>query len=621
MRRYLFGFLLLLSAEAYPQAWEANRPTAGSAHPLPTQLFPADNWWNLNVSAWSVDANSDTLLSNYTTRNLSYDWGNNYGLPFCTVSADHSTITFAGATYSSESDMAVPFPMPTAARTEIGWSEQLDRTIESNTFGGDRHLMCVDTENNKLYEVYQPFYNATASPVTFGADGVHTVQPGTYYAAQVSTWDMNTNDIRTEGWTSTDAAGLQVLPGLVRYDDLYGSGPITHAHRMTFNLTKTGQHVWPATHHTSSGGFLKLGSRLRLKPGKTFTTGAGHCNDGSVEWTAVSKLLQAFKDYGLIVADNGTTGQVTGTNDSRWGDFDSLIRKEVARCLNEINIYTDLELLTEGYSPPLAFSTTILPDGTKNVAYNQIVRGTGGYNNYSFVVSAGSLPTGLTLTSGGTWATITGTPTGTGTSNFTVHVTDAQSQTADQALTISIGLPNGSGVTLDALQISPAENRATFKLGAAGLEYIANCNIQIKTLGDVLIDTVTSATGPSRRSLVSSAAGLSPGTAYKALQSCTGAQTTLTEYSFTTLPTAASGTRTVAISVKPSSRLTGVARVTLDYGTTSSVADGSTQNTSCASGCTVNLSLNKGVQYYRVRWQDASNNVLATSQAQSITVQ
>jgi len=168
------------------------------------------------------------------------------------------------------------------------------------------------------------------------------VQPGQYYCVSAATWDLRSNNTRPEGWTSSDAAGLQVLPGLVQYDEVTGEDPITHAHRMTLSGAASAPpfHVWPATHHAGnhSATHPPLGARFRLQASTNISRFGPNAQ----------KLLQSMKDYGLIFADNGKDGLVTGTNDPRWGAYDGPVRAEFAEALRSLT-FSDFEVISLGW--------------------------------------------------------------------------------------------------------------------------------------------------------------------------------------------------------------------------------------------------------------------------------
>lgn len=174
-------------------------------------------------------------------------------------------------------------------------------------------------------------------------------------------------------------------------------------------------------------------------------------------------------------------------------------------------------------------------------------------------------------------------------------------------------------------QVTPGDTYVHYRFGAFGLPYGQSCTVTLQDSGGSTITTNTLSTGPAKRE--TSFTGLSPSTSYKIVSDCGGyipeAGVAFPADSFTTTAATASGSRTVPINVKPAALLSTAARVTIDYGTTSAVSDGSVQNTSCSNaggGCTVNLSLAKGVQWYRTRWQTSGDAVIATSVAQSIVV-
>ena len=328
--------------------------TIGGALPTPVPLFPADNWWNLDISAWPVDANSASYISfinNGGTRHLHPDFGGNaptpqdpyacYGMPYVVVSgvssADLVPVQFA---YSDESDgvdhatdTSFPFyPIPAQAITQPNWIEGCDPGSVDLRSSQDRHLLIVDYERNYLYELYNVYFNPTQSR---------------WYGGSGAFFDMNTNNRRPEGWTSADAAGLAILPGLVRYDEVYADAAvpeIEHAFRMTLRATKG--HVYPASHTAgSTSGALPMGARLRLKATVDVTQ---RTSDPHMQ-----KILLAMQKYGLLVADNGSDMYITGTHDTRW---DNDILNPAFSSLTA----SDFEVTLLGYNPmigPLQLSS------------------------------------------------------------------------------------------------------------------------------------------------------------------------------------------------------------------------------------------------------------------------
>jgi hypothetical protein len=311
---------------------------------LPLALFPADNWWNLDISNWPVDPNSAkyiAFINNGGTRRLHPDFGGDastpqrphaiYGMPYAVVSgAAESDLVAVDFYYSSDSDgvhhptdTSYPFyPIPPAARTQPRWIEGGDPGNVDRRDNEDRHLLIVDADRNYLYELYNVYYDAAE---------------GKWYAGSGAFFDMNTNNRRPDTWTSADAAGLAILPGLVRYDEVYDSGvaEIRHAFRVT--VRSTNGYVYPASHRAgSTPGALPMGARLRLKAGVNV---AQRTSDPNMQ-----KLFRAMQKYGLIVADNGSDMYVTGTYDSRW---DNDILNPAFASLSA----SDFEVVELGYNP------------------------------------------------------------------------------------------------------------------------------------------------------------------------------------------------------------------------------------------------------------------------------
>jgi len=288
------------------------------------QIFPTNNWWNMDVSAWPVDSGSASYISvlnaivsaGNPAGAFHPDWGTvttTFGIPYIGVDSTQPLVNVVLGAYASESDTGQPgqppgAPIPTQAHggagiVTPGWREE----------NGDNHMLVFDRQRNYLYELYQATWNGS-----------------TWGATQMSCFQMNTNNRRPEGWTSCDAAGLAIFPGLVKYDDVHGAGPIRHATR--FACKSANGYVYPGSHVGSVSttpnhhvaGFLPFGARIRLKAAfdiASFVNGFGSMSASNK--TALTKLLQSWKTYGLLFADTGSNGFVQGTMDNRWvpGEF------------------------------------------------------------------------------------------------------------------------------------------------------------------------------------------------------------------------------------------------------------------------------------------------------------
>jgi hypothetical protein len=252
--------------------------------------FPDDNPWNRDVSGDQVDPSSSTLIASCgANASLHPDFGTVWdgapnGIPYVLVSGDQQkvSVTFD---YEDESDPG-PYPIPP------------NPPIEGGADGdGDRHILIIDVDNWMLYELFD------AHPQNGGA---------TWTAGSGAIFDLSSNALRPAGWTSADAAGLPILPGLVRYDEVVELGEIRHALRFTCPQTRRA-YVSPARHWASSNSSSTLppmGMRVRLK--------------ASVDISQFSPrlrvILTAMKKYGMFLADNGSPFFVSGAPDPRWDD-------------------------------------------------------------------------------------------------------------------------------------------------------------------------------------------------------------------------------------------------------------------------------------------------------------
>lgn len=249
-------------------------------------VFPGDNPWNRDVSADPLDSNSDNyinfILSN-GAQSVHPDFGSNpeYGIPYTLVGADQALVPIEFRDWPEESDPG-PYPIPANAPVEAG---------------DDAHVLVVDQDNCKLYELYVAQYEG----------------PG-WSAASGAIFDLKSNALRPDTWTSADAAGLPIFPGLVRYDEAVTKGEIKHALRFTVDVSQKG-FIHPATHEagsSTSGNAPPMGLRLRLKASYDISGFNG----------ASRVVLTALKKYGMILADNGGNFFISGARDSRWNDDD-----------------------------------------------------------------------------------------------------------------------------------------------------------------------------------------------------------------------------------------------------------------------------------------------------------
>jgi len=270
--------------------------SAAELSPLPKApgcpIFPATNVWNKPVDSLPVASNSATLLRSIGLgTGLHPDFGSGLwdggpiGIPFTIVPGTQKQVPVS-FDYADESDPG-PYPIPNGVAIEGGPSST-----------GDRHAVIVDKDHCKLYELYALYHNSN----------------GTWRAGSGAIWDLTSNHLRPAGWTSADAAGLPILPGLVRYDEVK-KGLIDHALRFTAPQTRRA-YIYPARHYASdstSTSLPPMGLRVRLK--------ASYDISGFPRQARI--VLQALKRYGMILADNGSPWFVSGAPNPNW-DNDAL---------------------------------------------------------------------------------------------------------------------------------------------------------------------------------------------------------------------------------------------------------------------------------------------------------
>ena len=431
--------LLALQNASMSSAWAMNS-ARGGALPQPLPLLPADNWWNLDISGWPVDTNSANYISfvnNGGTRRLHPDFGGNdtstangiYGMPYVVVrgvtSADLQNVQFE---YWDESDgvnqssgASFPFyPIPPEAITQARWVEGGDPGNVDRRSSQDRHLLIVDGDRNYLYELYNVFYSSSL---------------GKWLAGSGAFFDMNTNNRRPDGWTSADAAGLAILPGLVRYDEVYDPTLTEIRHALRVTVRTSNGYVYPASHRAGSTvGALPMGARLRLKANIDVTQRTSDPN--------MQKIFRAMQKYGLIVADNGSDMYITGTYDTRWNN--DILNPAFGNLTAN-----DFEVVQLGYNPPPSGQVSLNSFGLNPSTV------TGGQNVTGTVSLTGPAPAGgavITLASANPAATVPNSVTvapNNSSANFTVTTSSVSATTAGNITATYSGITKSAALTVN----------------------------------------------------------------------------------------------------------------------------------------------------------------------------
>lgn len=284
MRRTLVLLVALLPlATAAPSSYAVEpRPVAGTS----CHAFPADSWWHADVRSLPVHPRSTAWLSHMSTgRDLhpdfgpSYGDGPDYGMPVTVVGADHPKVKVRFL-YADESDH-VGYPLGKDTRIEGGRRSD-----------GDRHAIVVDRSTCRLYETWST-----------------RKQDGVWHAGSGATWSLTSNRLRPDGWTSADAAGLPILPGLLRWNEVK-AGHVDHAIRFTTDVTSR-HHLWPARHDagsTDSWSYPPMGARFRLRASY----------DASGLGPRARTVVRAMKRHGLVLADNGSPWFFQGERNAHW---------------------------------------------------------------------------------------------------------------------------------------------------------------------------------------------------------------------------------------------------------------------------------------------------------------
>jgi hypothetical protein len=284
-------YLPVVSAQLPRPATPTATATPSATPGAGCSFFPANNIWNTRVDALPRDANSALYVNTIgPSGGLHADFGSGLwngepiGIPYTTAPGTQPRVRMAFG-YADESDPG-PYPFPTDAPIEGGPQST-----------GDRHVLVVEIGSCDLYETWDSW----------------PTPDGSWYAGSGARFGLNGNSLRPAGWTSADAAGLPILPGLVRYEEV-ASGRINHALRFTAPQTRRA-YIWPARHSASSltgTQYPPMGQRFRLKAGFNISG-----------FSAANQIiLRALKEYGMFLADNGSAWFLSGAPDERWNNDD-----------------------------------------------------------------------------------------------------------------------------------------------------------------------------------------------------------------------------------------------------------------------------------------------------------
>ena len=454
--RLLFSAALGLLASAALAQCPATVPMQGAPPPAPLPVFPTDNWWNLDVRTAPVDPNSSAyiaFINNGGTRRLHPDFGGEespgsvaiYGMPYAVVDGAQAkqAVTFQ---YWDESDgvdyntgQGLPFyPIPAQAITQNHWVEGGAPANVDQRSQGDRHLLMIDCTNRHLYELYNVYYN--------------TAQ-GRWYAGSGAFFDLNANNRRPDGWTSADAAGLAIFPGLVRYDDAGNTAVSDLGHALRVTVRATNGYVYPASHRAgTTAGALPMGARLRLKASVNGQDPATRTSD-----PVSQKIFRAMQKYGLIVADNGSDMYITGTFDVRWNNS---VLNPAFSTLSA----SDFEVVQLGWNPPPPATAAL---SSVSASPNPVVGGNASTGTVALTAAAPSGGAAVALSSANPAASVPGSvtvPAGASSATFVINTSVVSLSTVGTLTATYAGLSKTStltvspapAATLSALSLNPA---------------------------------------------------------------------------------------------------------------------------------------------------------------------
>jgi hypothetical protein len=285
------GRFYWMTPEGQDQNTYASSPTAGGC-----PIFPDDNVWNSKIDQLPVDPGSAAIIATYAAGRLGT-------VPAFTLNVADAKTPAGSVNFllgSAESDHG-KYPITEEMKVE-GFPPPV---IAQGKFAGDAHLIVLRTDECKLYEI---FAVGRQGPIFTGGTG--------------AIYDLRSNTLRPDGWTSADAAGLPIWPGVLTWAELYGNGEIRHMVRFTVNRTRN-VYIWPARHQASRSGDAALppmGSRWRLKASVDEAVCRNAEHSGQQYPPEMRRLIRGLKHYGMILSDNGAAIRISTDADTRWGN-------------------------------------------------------------------------------------------------------------------------------------------------------------------------------------------------------------------------------------------------------------------------------------------------------------
>jgi hypothetical protein len=428
----------------------------------PCPVFPANNVWNTAIDQLPVSANSSTWVTTIgATKTVHADFGSGLyngepiGIPFVIVPGSQ-TMYPATFTYADESDPG-PYAIPLNAPIEGG-----------STSTGDRHAIAIDTGNCTLYELYAAY-----------------PQTNSWQAGSGAIFNLLSNTLRPAGWTSADAAGLPIFPGLVRYDEI-AAGAINHAIRFTVPQTQN-TYLWPARHYASSltgSQYPPMGARFRLKASFDISG-----------FSATNRIiLTAMKKYGMLLADNGSAWYISGAPDSRWDNTDlhalGTIPGSAFEAVDESSLMVDPN--TGEAKQPSGVSVTVSPSsatvttGATQQFTATVTNSTTQLVNWSVNGAPGGNSTVGLISTSGLYTAPSVVPSG----SVTVTASSADTPSAVGSASVTVVAPAPPAPVLNSISPNSATQGTSVAVTLTGSNFVSGATVAVSG-GGISVSKVT----------------------------------------------------------------------------------------------------------------------------------